>query len=62
MLKNIIIIVALFCFVKTENIQEHDTNNYVQPKVLTIENFKKVLNEPELGTFVMFHAPWCGRK
>ena len=32
------------------------------PRILTNENFERVIIEPIYGTFVMFMAPWCGRK
>ena len=32
------------------------------PRILTNENFERVITEPIYGTFVMFMAPWCGRK
>lgn len=62
MLKRIIFVALLFCFVKSEDTNDEATQNRVKPRVLTNENFKSTLDEPELGTFVMFQAPWCGRK
>jgi hypothetical protein len=37
-------------------IDEADINE--KPLIITRESFSKVINQPETGTFVMFHAPW----
>lgn len=31
---------------------------FEKPLAITKESFIKTINQPETGTFVMFHAPW----
>ena len=33
----------------------------LKPRLITKDNFDEIIQEPLYGTFVMYHAPWCGR-
>jgi protein disulfide-isomerase A1 len=43
-----------------ENSAEDHFDQFVNIPKLAKENFEQALDEPELGTFVLFYAPWCG--
>jgi hypothetical protein len=40
------------------NYEEEEIDINEKPLIITKESFIKVINQPESGTFVMFHAPW----
>ena len=61
----VFILFSLLCAKTEDGSGNEDESEYPdeadvfeKPLAITKESFIKTINQPETGTFVMFHAPW----
>ena len=56
------ILFVLNSFLNAEELKMGEEDRLAGPIMINRDTFTDVVSRPTYGTFVMYFAPWCGRK